>query len=158
MKFDNYEDAILDLAKFRNLVGAFYPPSNQKIWGLFVGISDTTISQLIYKGIRGDFPLHTFNLFALNNIEFWAGFYDDSIVPLTEILQDEFLASLCEPRALNKEVDILEDWSDPIRIPKGLTVKLTLHNDKKYYTKYTTCQQKRKLNIQKKETKIITFL
>ena len=90
-----------------------------------------TMSHNIYLGIRGDFPIHTFTKFDFDNIEFWAGFYDDTIAPLNDMLQDDYLKSLCEPLALYKEVEILEDWSDPIQIPKGLGFKMTFSDDKK---------------------------
>ena len=44
MKFNSLQDAEKELSKYSNLTGVIYPVLNKKIWSLFVGTPDETMS------------------------------------------------------------------------------------------------------------------
>jgi hypothetical protein len=133
MKFDSLSDAQKNLFKYTDIEGVYYSPSKQRISQLFVGHLDPIWSAIIYRGILGNTEAHFFTKEDLKNIDFWAAFFDGSIVRLWEVLQDEYLKSLCEPDALYKEIEINDEWSNPIRIPKGLSFRMTFREDKEIW-------------------------
>jgi hypothetical protein len=124
MNFKTFEEAQAVLMKYRPLEGMYYEPAKQQVWRVFVGISDIHMAQAIYSGLRGILPSHPFNYVDLQNIEYYAGFPDGSVVNIDEFLIDPYIFELCNRDDMKEVVTVKEDWSDPLRIPKGLSVRL----------------------------------
>src|SRR5262249_1697279 len=82
---------------FHNLKGvlALCPTHFDKIKMVFVGISEEIMSQNIFLGHLGEFPEHTFNETDLDNLRIWVGFQNKKVLPLEDVLQSEYLKSLC---------------------------------------------------------------
>jgi hypothetical protein len=116
---------------YNNLQGVrcYAHPANAKIKAVFVGVTDPTMSNLIYKGINGDLPYHTFNEHDLNNLSLWVGFGDNTVLPLEEILQSDNLKKLCVEGALQKTVHLTTDWSESLIVPDGLSIRITPKNE-----------------------------
>ncbi len=121
---NNIQEAEQLLSKYHALDGVIHPDNNKKIWTVFVGISDETVSMFIYGGIRGTHSTWMFQQSDLSILEFWAGFDDDTIVRLSEVLRYDDLKKICEPGGLYHEIEVSSKWSNPISIPKGLAFRI----------------------------------
>ncbi len=125
MVYENYHDAFDAIQPFEILKDVFYEPLEKQIREVFVGLSDPIISQDIYLGTLGVLPQFPFNKADLENIEFWGAFYDRTILRVDDLLQDETLNDIYKEGELRKEIVISGDkWTDPIRIPRGLGVRM----------------------------------
>lgn len=129
MQFSTIHEASIELNRFSNWRGIIWEGNKQRILGTFVGISDETTSKAIWRGIKGEFPEHTFTGNDLQLIEFWVAFGDGSIKNVREVLQDKYMVELCEPMALRHTIELTDDWSEPIRIPLGLHVRIIFKDE-----------------------------
>lgn len=134
MEFKTFEEAQAALRNgYSNLHGVIDPISNKKNWALFVGTNDPIMSSLIYQGVREHLPNHHFTEQDLRSIEFWTGYFDESILPINTISQDDYLRSICKPNGLYHRIVITEEWTEPIRIPKGLGFRMKFTDDKEIW-------------------------
>jgi hypothetical protein len=125
MEFDTYNDAFQAVLPYENLIGIFYEPLEKPIRDVFIGRSDPIISQDIYLGKKGILPSFQFLPRDLEDIQFWVGFDENSIVPLDEVLTDSTLGEYFKDGELKKDVTISgTQWTDSIRIPRGLGFRM----------------------------------
>jgi len=125
MEFDIYDDAFQAILPYENLIGIFYEPIEKPIRDVFIGRSDPIISQDIYLGKKGILPPFKYLPRDLEDIQFWAGFDDNIIVPLDEVLKDELLGDYFKDGELTKDVIISgTEWINPIRIQRGLGFRM----------------------------------
>lgn len=137
MKLNTLIEASAELAKYKNWNNVIFEKNNKKIQATFIGVSDYIMSQNIWWGIEGRLPQHQFNNYDLENIEYWVAFTDNTIMNVREVLEDGYMKYLLEPHSLRHNIYLSENWSIPLRIPKGLHVRIILKEDTYFDLKVT---------------------
>lgn len=139
MEFNNINEAFEYLQQFEILNNLYYEPLGKQIKQVFIGISDIGVSKAIYLGLFDIFPKHHFTKSDLSNIFIYAGFFptldmnDSVIIRIDEMFKNEpeFL-DYVEKGKIETSVIVTQKASEPIKIPKGLGIRMTFKGDSKF--------------------------